>query len=630
MRNIAKRLLEYTLTAALALAALGCTPRQAPLTGIATPQAAVTGAPVLITPQPLPATAHTDVRFSDMRYERPDTEAIAHALDSLTEGIGRGEPAERLVADYAKIKARYDAADSQTSLAYLLYAFDVTDMRYEQEYALLQSALTALDLAMTDVTIALCESSDNARQLLANAYGEEYLDAVYAGKSLNSDTVQALMDADQTLVSEYDRLMATFALSDGGREWTMDDIRSDGSLSTREFYRLYDAYCAALNTKAGAIYARLLAVRSEIAEKLGYGSYAAYRYDCYDRDYTVTDAKTLHAAVKKHIVPVFVSANGAQSANSEAFAPQEPEPTGLAAEWREFLRILLNEQHDQKDDIFDLYELSLAAYDLDDYLGALSAATLDFSPSLHEALSFMLRNNLYNFSVSPKKMAGSFTTYISQYNAPFIFTQWNNNAMSIDTVLHELGHFTNYYHNPSTGWSQSGSLDLAEVDSQALQLLMMPYYPQLYGQELAYAAEYSLLLDCMYALITGCMEDEFQQSVYAKPGMPLADMNALYLRLAKEYGLADLYGYTGTEWALVPHTFQSPMYYISYAASMVPALELWRLSLTNSAQARTAYLKILDRASYASFRDTLTQNGLPDVFDETTIANIATLLDEQI
>jgi oligoendopeptidase F len=55
--------------------------------------------------------------------------------------------------------------------------------------------------------------------------------------------------------------------------------------------------------------------------------------------------------------------------------------------------------------------------------------------------------------------------------------------------------------------------------------------------------------------------------------MTLSEMNASYHELAVEYGLDEEYGYTGTEWVLISHTFQTPLYYISYAVSMVPALE---------------------------------------------------------
>ena len=96
-----------------------------------------------------------------------------------------------------------------------------------------------------------------------------------------------------------------------------------------------------------------------------------------------------------------------------------------------------------------------------------------------------------------------------------------------------------------------------------------------------------------------------------------------------EYGLDEVYGYTGTEWALISHTFQTPLYYISYAVSMVPALELYELSQEDPAGARSAYFNILKRApSDQAAGRSAEQNGLSSVFAEATMKKIAALLEK--
>jgi len=77
---------------------------------------------------------------------------------------------------------------------------------------------------------------------------------------------------------------------------------------------------------------------------------------------------------------------------------------------------------------------------------------------------------------------------------------------------------------------------------------------------------------------------------------------------------------------LISHTFQTPMYYISYAASMVPALELFELAQSDLEGAKNAYFRIIMRESYESLGDVLAQNGLAPVFAEDTIARIAQIL----
>ena len=64
------------------------------------------------------------------------------------------------------------------------------------------------------------------------------------------------------------------------------------------------------------------------------------------------------------------------------------------------------------------------------------------------------------------------------------------------------------------------------------------------------------------------MYDEFLAEVYSDPTLSLAEINARFKDISEAYGY---YYPEGQEeswfWARVPHNFQSPFYYISYAVS---------------------------------------------------------------
>ncbi|MEN6338849.1 MAG: M3 family metallopeptidase [Clostridiaceae bacterium] len=531
---------------------------------------------------------HTDVTVTDMAYVRPDLDALGAKIDDLQTSIDRKKPAEELISAYQEILTDYSHADSMLSLSYLLYAIDVTESYYQNEYAFLQSELGVLDSAMENVSIHLFESSGEAKTLCEQAFGVPYVENILVEEDLSDESIQGLLNEEEQQTLAYDELSATYTLLDNGRRWTLSEIESDPSLDYDEYVRLYNAYCAGFNEKAGAIFLDQVAIRSEMAQTLGYDDYAEYCYRYYGRDYTLADADVLHEAVKQYIVPVFIQANS--SSNT--------------------------------------YDLADAEFSEQDFIETLQYAAADFSPLLDESVRYMLDNKLYDFSVSANKMDGSFTTYISDYNAPFIFSWWTGDSTDITTVLHELGHFTNYYLNPAVGYSAFDSLDLAEIDSQALVLLMIDYYDEFYGS-LAKEATQDVLIDAMFSLISGCMEDEFQQTVYQNPSMTLDEINACYKELAVEYGLDEVYGYTGTEWALISHTFQTPMYYISYAVSMVPALELYELAQDDPVGARTAYFNILQRAQYDPLQSVLEENGLSSVFSEATIKKVAILLEKR-
>lgn len=524
--------------------------------------------------------------FSDMPYVKPDTDAMFAAVEALEALRAAGETdSGTLLARYREILALYSAASTQLSLAYVYYAFDVTEPYYQDEYNALELRLTEFDLALTDLTIALYEDARTA-EAMAAAFPEEFREMVYAGELLNSEEIQEDLEKELELVSAYDTLLTTFVLEDGGRTYTMEEIGSLAETDYDEYNRLYDAYFAALNAEAGALYLDLLAVRRRIAETLDFSDYAAYQYACYDRDYSTDEVRALHAAVKEHIAPLYVDLT---------------------------LQMYLEGTLDVKRSV---------PMQLGNFLIQLQEALSDFSPEVLEALNFMLRNDLYTTSVSDKKMESSFTTYFDDLRAPYLFTQWEDDGYSASTIIHELGHYANYYMKPNSGWSVGSSLDLAEVDSQGLEMLLMPYYETFYGSY-AETLRRNNLLDGLYALLSGCMEDEFQQEVYRNPDMSLAEMNALYARLAEEYGFTEIYVYTGLEWVMIPHTFQSPMYYISYAASVIPALELFALSETDPAAASAAYHAILKRPAYARLRETVQQNGLHDPIAPETIAYLA-------
>ena len=133
-------------------------------------------------------------------------------------------------------------------------------------------------------------------------------------------------------------------------------------------------------------------------------------------------------------------------------------------------------------------------------------------------------------------------------------------------------------------------------------------------------------MEAIYVIISGCMEDEFQQTVYESPDMTLEEINQLYGRLAEEYGLADLFSYVGEEWVAIPHTFQSPLYYFSYAASMIVAVELWILGQDNVNAAEGAYLTIQSRPEEARLRTLAQDCHLADPIDPGTIHEITSAL----
>ena len=78
------------------------------------------------------------------------------------------------------------------------------------------------------------------------------------------------------------------------------------------------------------------------------------------------------------------------------------------------------------------------------------------------------------------------------------------------------------------------------------------------------------------------------------------------------------------------HTFQSPLYYISYAVSAVPALEIWRVAREDFEVGKELYLSLYARDHDEDFLEVLEDLGFADPFDEETILDLADALEEEI
>lgn len=120
------------------------------------------------------------------------------------------------------------------------------------------------------------------------------------------------------------------------------------------------------------------------------------------------------------------------------------------------------------------------------------------------------------------------------------------------------------------------------------------------------------------------MYDEFQTAVYADPDMTLQEVNRLFKSISEEYGCVyDEGEEESCFWVEIPHTFQSPMYYISYAASALSALDLWLISLEDRDKAVDIYLELAAMGMSRPYRETVETVGLEDIFRERTMRRLA-------
>ena len=114
---------------------------------------------------------------------------------------------------------------------------------------------------------------------------------------------------------------------------------------------------------------------------------------------------------------------------------------------------------------------------------------------------------------------------------------------------------------PELKRNDNNNLDAAEIHSQALELLMQPYYDQFFGADQAEGQKIYSIYSMISSILQGCAEDEFQQAVFANPDLTLEEVNELHSEIFYQFTGSELY----YEWVEIHHHFETPFYYVRYA-----------------------------------------------------------------
>ena len=203
------------------------------------------------------------------------------------------------------------------------------------------------------------------------------------------------------------------------------------------------------------------------------------------------------------------------------------------------------------------------------------------------------------------------------------------------TFVHEFGH---YYADIYTGGGDF-SMDHAETHSQGNEMLFLAWLkdncPK--GAEDGYKLiQMEQLIDILQTIVQSTIVDEFEQAVYSntygngefKNGIKASQYGELYSAIVESYGdgMLDLLG--DEYWLFV--VVDSSAYYISYAMSALPSLEIYVKAMTDGLDtARDTYFKLftcVNSQSEITYSEALTAAGLDSPFSASLFTTIETYL----
>lgn len=528
--------------------------------------------------QTLDIGARRTIPFSEMEYERPDADSIIAQVEDLHLQLESVDNFDALLALDEKVGETTEYFYTMSTLAMIHTYLDSYDDFFEEESRYCEERGAELDNVVTKFNKTILEGpfKDDYKEYV----GEHVFTAIENSFLLNDDSVVELRQQRSALNADYNKLLSTMAIEYEGTSYTMNDITQleDFQLRRHLLLTLWEEK----NPEFADIYLQQIALDKEIASTLGFDSAADMYYMSYNRDYTPQDTLAYFDTIK------------------ETFVPLGP--------------LLANNQ------------VPYIEANYDKTLAAMPKALAQIDPQLEEAWRFMTKYELNDYAAAPEKQMGiAFTTELYAYDAPFCYGYWNDDFNSVSTIIHEFGHFYDAWLRYDTGVPQN--LDISEVYSQGLEVIMQPQYGNFtnYAQD----AQTGNLLDLCDSVITQSFFEEFQMQMYEAEDITAEEIADLFSSLSEEYGLTDFYGGDFKYfWLNITHFFDAPFYTISYVTSAVVALQLWTPNEARWDRSAQTYSKLIQADQNKPFLQLLKENGLSNPLEASTLTTLSTSLTE--
>jgi len=492
------------------------------------------------------------VPFAEMEYTRPDMEVLSASLDACLAKAQSGESADTVMDAVYEFYTLYDGFSTNHSLAYLHYNLDLTSAYWEKEYTFCAEKSPAADAALEQLFHGLAISPLREELEAEEFFGPGFFDG-YEEESVMDETLLALMEQEASLESSYYALM---------EQYTDDEA----------------ALTDALYGEMADLLLRLVRLRREMAEYLGYPDYPSLAYDMYYyRDYTPSQAVQYMQQVAEVLHDPYVD--------------------------------LLNS---------GVFEDTYSYCSEEETFRYLQYAASAMGGTVADAFDYLKAYDLYDISYSDTKSLSSFEVYIWNYYAPFVFVSPYLDQSDKLSFAHEFGHF-------AADYSYDGSfagIDISEVHSQAMEYLTLCY-----GKNTEELTRYKLA-DCLCLYVEQSAYGLFEHLLYnlEEEELTAENVTALFQSIGTLFGF-DAVSWDPREYVTVQHFYTDPMYIISYVVSNDLALQIYQMELAQSGAGLALYEQILpSQDSYLlAFAESY---GLRSPFSDTRLQEVAQLLTE--
>lgn len=547
------------------------------------------------------------MKFTEFEYKRPKYEDIKVRFLELIVNMTDCSY-ESLKTHMAEINALRNHIQSMNTLVSIRYSINTEDAFYKEEKTYWDDISPEYEALDSKFYKILVESEH--RKSLEKDFGKQFLKiAEYSLKSFSKEIIEELKEENK-LASEYTRLLASAKIMFEGEERNLSGMgpfmiskdRSIREAASKEYYNFFEQNEAQFDE----IFDKLVKLRDKMAKKLGYENFIELGYIRMLRtDYNADMVANYRKQILKYIVPFA----------GELYKRQQERLNLETLRYFDENYEFESGNPEPKGDSKFIVQNGVKMYS-------------ELSKETKEFFEFMMTHELMDLETKKGKGSGGYCTYIPEYKAPFIFSNFNSTDADIDVLTHEAGHAFQVY---QSRWIEIPELNFptyesCEIHSMSMEFITYPWM-DLFFKEDTPKYKYSHMGSTIKFLPYGVLVDEFQHVIYENPQMSVEERKKAWRELEKKYQPHKNYEgcdylEKGNWWLKQGHIFKNPFYYIDYTLAQICALQFWQKMEHNREEAWQDYLRICNIGGTKSFLEIVKEARLKSPFEDGCVSSV--------
>ncbi len=554
----------------------------------------------------------TTPRFEEFVYERPDLDQLevdfSTQLAAFNEATSFPDQEATLQAIY-RLRSHFE---TMYNIGQIRHTMDTRDAFYEAENNFFDENLPRFEQLKSNFYRALLAAK--FREDLEEKYGQQLFDIAELSLRTFSPEIMPDLQKENQLISAYNKLKAKAQIEFQGETYNLSSILVKEMDADRDLRQAASearwAWMAENSTELDRLFDELVAVRTKMARTLGFDSFVAMGYARMLRtDYSASDVARFRDQVAQHIVPI---ANRLYDRQRQRLAIEElryydekysfpegnPTPRGNA-EW--------------------IIEQAAGMY-------------AELSPETDTFFQYMREHQLMDLVARDGKSTGGYCTFIPQYRAPFIFSNFNGTSGDIDVLTHEAGHAFQVYSSRDIAISEYNwpTYEACEIHSMSMEFFTWPWMKNFFLEDVE-RYRFAHLNAAINFLPYGVAVDEFQHYVYENSEASPAERNAAWSRIEEKYlphrrYVGNTYLEGGGFWQRQTHIYAMPFYYIDYTLAQICAFQFWRRDQEDHQDAWADYVELCKAGGSRSFLNLVELANLESPFAPGCVEHVSSFV----